>query len=154
MNPDSVTTARRLFGTDGVRGAVGELLDPELAVALGRAAAAETAVERPQVVIVRDTRESGPMLESALASGIAAGGGDAYLAGVLPTPAASILVRRPRLDLAAVVSASHNPWHDNGIKFFGPDGRKLEDGAEARIEERLESAADAGGVGRVRALDG
>ena len=90
-------------------------------------------VDAPQVVIVRDTRESGPMLEHALAAGIAAGGGDAYLAGVLPTPAASILVRRHGLDLAAVVSASHNPWHDNGIKFFGPAGMKLEDEAEARI---------------------
>jgi phosphoglucosamine mutase len=145
---------RRLFGTDGVRGRVGELITPELALALGRAAAASAGTERPQVVIVRDTRESGPMLEAALAAGIAAAGGDAYLAGVLPTPAASILVRRHALDLAAVVSASHNPWHDNGIKFFGPDGRKLEDGVEALIEERLDSAADAGGVGRVRALDG
>ena len=74
------------------------------------------------------------MLEAALAAGVAAGGGDAWLGGVLPTPAASILVRRHGLDLAAVVSASHNPWRDNGIKFFGADGRKLDDEAEARIE--------------------
>jgi phosphoglucosamine mutase len=150
----TVRQTRKLFGTDGVRGRVGELLDPELAVALGRAAAAETGVDAPQVVIVRDTRESGPMLEHALAAGIAAGGGDAYLAGVLPTPAAAILVRRHGLDLAAVVSASHNPWHDNGIKFFGPGGIKLEDEAEARIEQRIETGTEAARIGRIRALEG
>ena len=90
--------------------------------------------ERPQVLIVRDTRESGPMLEAALAAGIAAAGGEALLGGVLPTPAAAILVRRLGLDLAAVVSASHNPYRDNGIKFFGDAGTKLDDEAEARIE--------------------
>ncbi|HEX2436113.1 MAG TPA: phosphoglucosamine mutase [Solirubrobacterales bacterium] len=145
-----------MFGTDGVRGRVGELLDSELAVALGRAATAEARGDRPQVVIVRDTRESGPMLESALAAGITAAGGDAYLGGVLPTPAASILVRRLGLDLAAVVSASHNPWQDNGIKFFGPDGVKLGDEVEHRIEGRIASG-EAGapeGVGRVRTLEG
>jgi phosphoglucosamine mutase len=150
----TVRQTRKLFGTDGVRGRVGELLDPELAMALGRAAAAETGVDAPQVVIVRDTRESGPMLEHALAAGIAAGGGDAYLAGVLPTPAASILVLRHGLDLAAVVSASHNPWHDNGIKFFGPAGMKLEDEAEARIEQRIETGTDASRIGRIRVLEG
>ena len=150
----ATTHNRTLFGTDGVRGRVGEQLDPELAMALGRAAAAETGVDAPQVVIVRDTRESGPMLEHALAAGIAAGGGDAYLAGVLPTPAASILVRRHGLDLAAVVSASHNPWHDNGIKFFGPAGMKLEDEAEARIEQRIETGTEASRIGRVRVLEG
>jgi phosphoglucosamine mutase len=150
----TVRQSRKLFGTDGVRGRVGEVLDPELAMALGRAAAAETGVDAPQVVIVRDTRESGPMLEHALAAGIAAGGGDAYLAGVLPTPAASILVRRHGLDLAAVVSASHNPWHDNGIKFFGPGGIKLEDEAEARIEQRIETGIEASRIGRIRVLEG
>lgn len=159
MDQGSLTASRKLFGTDGVRGRVGELLDAELPVALGRAAAAETGIERPQVVIVRDTRESGTMLESALAAGIAAAGGDAYLAGVLPTPAASILVRRHGLDLAAVVSASHNPWQDNGIKFFGADGIKLDDAIEARIEERIsgsgEDVAPGGtGVGRIRTLEG
>jgi phosphoglucosamine mutase len=150
----TVRQSRKLFGTDGVRGRVGEALDPELAIALGRAAAAETGVDAPQIVIVRDTRESGPMLEHALAAGIAAGGGDAYIAGVLPTPAASILVRRHGLDLAAVVSASHNPWHDNGIKFFGPGGMKLEDEAEARIEQRIETGTEASRIGRIRALEG
>ena len=134
--------AAKLFGTDGVRGVAGELLTAELALALGRAARREAAsAERPQVLIVRDTRESGPMLEAALAAGVAEGGGDAWSAGVLPTPAASILVRRHGLDLAAVVSASHNPWRDNGIKFFGADGRKLDDDAEARIEARVRQAA-------------
>jgi phosphoglucosamine mutase len=151
---NATTRNRTLFGTDGVRGRAGEVLDPELATALGRAAAAETGVDAPQVVIVRDTRESGPMLEHALAAGIAAGGGDAYIAGVLPTPAASILVRRHGLDLAAVVSASHNPWHDNGIKFFGPSGTKLEDEAEARIEQRIETGTEASRIGRIRALEG
>jgi phosphoglucosamine mutase len=150
----TVRQSRKLFGTDGVRGRVGELLDPELAIALGRAAAAETGVDAPQIVIVRDTRESGPMLEHALAAGIAAGGGDAYLAGVLPTPAASILVRRHGLDLAAVVSASHNPWPDNGIKFFGRAGVKLEDEVEARIERRIEEGSEASRVGRIRVLEG
>ena len=156
MDSPSLIAKRALFGTDGVRGRVGELLTPELAVAVGRAAATEAAARRPQVVIVRDTRESGPMLESGLAAGIAAAGGDAYLGGVLPTPAASILVRRHGLDLAAVVSASHNPWQDNGIKFFGPDGMKLDHEIEGRIEERIaQGPASAGsGIGRIRTLEG
>jgi phosphoglucosamine mutase len=146
---------RNLFGTDGVRGVAGVELTAELALALGRASVLTSDIDRPQVLILRDTRESGPMLEAALAAGIAEGGGDAWLAGVLPTPAASILVRRHGLDLAAVVSASHNPWQHNGIKFFGGDGRKLDDEAEARIEERLTgTGSDAPAVGRVRELDG
>ncbi len=150
-----MTPPSKLFGTDGVRGIAGSELTAELALALGRAAALHASSERPQVLIVRDTRESGPMLESALASGVAEGGGDAWLAGVLPTPGASILVRRHGLDLAAVVSASHNPWEHNGIKFFGSDGRKLDEGLEGRIEESA-SAGGAGDspVGRVRQLDG
>ena len=144
---------RKLFGTDGVRGVAGEFLTPELAVRLGRAATRVVGVERPQVLIVRDTRESGPMLEDALASGIASAGGDALIGGVLPTPAASILVRRLGLDLAAVVSASHNPYRDNGIKFFSAQGTKLPDEAEAEIETVLE-AEGSGDVGRVRELEG
>ncbi len=131
-------SSRKLFGTDGVRGEVGTFLTAELATALGRAATASLEVERPQVLIVRDTRESGPMLEAALAAGIAAAGGDALLGGVLPTPAAAILVRRLGLDLAAVVSASHNPYRDNGIKFFSAAGTKLPDEVEARIEALME----------------
>jgi phosphoglucosamine mutase len=167
-----VTPERKLFGTDGVRGEVGTFLSAELALALGKASAAALAVERPQVLIVRDTRESGPMLETALAAGIAAAGGEALLGGVLPTPAAAVLVRRLGLDRAAVVSASHNPFRDNGIKFFSGSGTKLDDETEAQIESLLdervrdervrtfrpmgrESAnAPAGGAGRVRELDG
>jgi phosphoglucosamine mutase len=148
---------RKLFGTDGVRGPVGELLTPELALALGRAAtdATRTAgARRPQVLILRDTRDSGPMLEAALAAGVAAAGGDAWLGGILPSAAASILVRRHGLDLGAMISASHNPWSDNGIKFFGADGVKLDDDREADIEGRLAEPAAADGIGRVRALEG
>jgi phosphoglucosamine mutase len=151
--------ASKLFGTDGVRGVAGDLLTAELAVALGRAATFESASERPQVLIVRDTRESGQMLEAALASGVAGEGGDALVAGVLPTPAASVLVRRLGLDLAAVVSASHNPWSDNGIKFFGADGRKLGDASEARIEGSVSGSAPVDApaspsIGRIRELEG
>ena len=149
---------RKLFGTDGVRGVAGEFLGAELALRLGRAATLCSESDRPQVLIVRDTRESGPMLEAALAAGIAAagvaaGGGDALLAGVLPTPGAPLLVRRYGFDLAAVVSASHNPYRDNGIKFFSATGTKLGDEEEAAIEARLDDAA-AGPIGRVRALEG
>jgi phosphoglucosamine mutase len=132
------TTMRKLFGTDGVRGEAGAFLTAELALALGRAATASLESERPQVLIVRDTRESGPMLEAALAAGVAEAGGDALCAGVLPTPAAAVLVRKLGLDLAAVVSASHNPYKDNGIKFFGAGGSKLTDEAEAGIEALLD----------------
>src|SRR3954469_18103052 len=125
---------RKLFGTDGVRGVAGEFLTADLALGLGRAAASVSPGEKPQVLIVRDTRESGDMLEAALAAGVAAAGGHALIGGVLPTPGASLLIRRYGLDLAAVVSASHNPFEDNGIKFFGPDGTKLDDDHEAKIE--------------------
>jgi phosphoglucosamine mutase len=144
---------RKLFGTDGVRGPVGGLLTPDLAVRLGRAAALQAEAERPQVLIVRDTRESGPMLEDALAAGVAAGGGDAMLAGVLPTPAASVLARRLTFDLAGVVSASHNPYGDNGIKFFDSRGIKLDDETEAAIEARLDEETREN-VGGVRRLEG
>jgi phosphoglucosamine mutase len=146
----------KLFGTDGVRGEAGTFVTAELATALGRAATAALEIERPQVLIVRDTRESGPMLEAALAAGIAAAGGDALLGGVLPTPAAAILVRRHGFDLAAVVSASHNPFGDNGIKFFSADGMKLGDETEARIESLVgaEIPDPAAGIGRVRELEG
>jgi phosphoglucosamine mutase len=149
-----VTTARELFGTDGVRGEAGTFLSAELATALGRATTATLEAERPQVLIVRDTRESGPMLEAALAAGIAAAGGDALLGGVLPTPAAAILVKRLGLDLAAVVSASHNPFHDNGIKFFDSRGVKLADAVEAEIEAKMDEAPAAAHAGHVRELNG
>jgi phosphoglucosamine mutase len=145
--------ARKLFGTDGVRGVAGEFLSADLALDLGRAAATISPAEAPQVLIVRDTRESGEMLEAAVAAGVAAAGGHALLGGVLPTPGASLLVRRYGFDLAAVVSASHNPYRDNGIKFFGPDGTKIDDSQEERIEELLEAPSERP-IGRVRELHG
>jgi phosphoglucosamine mutase len=149
-----VTTGRKLFGTDGVRGEAGTFLTAELVTALGRAATASLQAPRPQILIVRDTRESGPMLESALAAGIAAAGGDALLGGVLPTPAAAILVKRLGFDLAAVVSASHNPYRDNGIKFFSAQGTKLDDDAEARIEALIEADGENAETGQVGELNG
>ena len=144
-----------MFGTDGVRGRAGEFLTPELAVALGRAAVAHSEAPRPQMLIVRDTRESGEMLEAAIAAGASAAGGDALIAGVLPTPAAPLLLRRHRLDLAAVISASHNPYDDNGIKLFGPDGFKLDDSTEHAIEGELgQPVARTARVGRVRRFRG
>src|SRR5271168_3889753 len=146
--------ARKLFGTDGVRGVAGTFLTAELALALGRAATASTGagradrVDRPQVLIIRDTRESGEMLQAALAAGVSAAGGDALLAGVLPTPAAPLLIGRYGFDLAVVISASHNPYQDNGIKFFAGDGYKLSDESELEIERELERAGNgAGGAG-------
>jgi phosphoglucosamine mutase len=150
---EGAEASRKLFGTDGVRGVAGEFLTAELATALGRAAAAIAPAEAPQVLIVRDTRESGEMLEAALAAGVAAGGGHALLGGVLPTPGASLLVRRYGFDLAAVVSASHNPYQDNGIKFFGPEGTKLDDDQEAEIVRLLGEPVSTR-LGRVRELHG
>ncbi len=132
---------------------MGDLLTPDLAVRLGRAAALAAEAERPQFLIVRDTRESGPMLEEALAAGIAAGGGDAMLGGVLPTPAASVLARRLSFDLAAVVSASHNPFSDNGVKFFNERGTKLDDDRELEIEGRMDEQTGER-IGGVRILEG
>jgi len=147
--------SRELFGTDGVRGRAGEFLSAELALGLARAAVNHGAWDRPQVLIVRDTRESGEMLEAAIAAGVAAAGGDALLAGVLPTPAAPLLVRRHGLQMAAVISASHNPYEDNGIKLFAADGFKLDDDTEHAIEAELERPAKTlGRIGRVRRLHG
>ncbi len=156
---------RKLFGTDGVRGVAGEFLTAELALALGAAATRSTAGasspkgERPQVLIVRDTRESGEMLQAALAAGVSAAGGDALLGGVLPTPAAPLLIHRYGFDLAAVISASHNAYRDNGIKFFAGDGYKLSDESELAIERELDAHAPGapGGaptIGRIRELRG
>jgi phosphoglucosamine mutase len=146
---------RELFGTDGIRGRAGQFLTAELALKLARAAVQRIEADRPQVVIVRDTRESGEMLESAIAAGVTAGGGDALLAGVLPTPAAPLLVCRHRLDLAAVISASHNPYEDNGIKLFASDGFKLHDDTEHEIEAALDQPPASGQrIGRVRRFHG
>ena len=93
------------------------------------------------MLIVRDTRESGEMLQAAVAAGVSAAGGDALLGGVLPTPAAPLLIGRYGFDLAVVLSASHNPYEDNGIKFFAADGYKLTDEAEQAIEQALRARA-------------
>jgi len=156
---------RSYFGTDGVRGVAGDVLSADLALRLGRAAtvqassgsasAGDAAGPAPRVLVIRDTRESGDMLEAALAAGIASAGGDVLLGGVLPTPAAPMLVAQYGFDLAVVISASHNPYRDNGIKFFGADGFKLTDAAEEAIEARLDDPAPAGVTpGRVRTLHG
>jgi phosphoglucosamine mutase len=149
---------RKLFGTDGVRGVAGGLLTAELALGLAQAATRKTGAKRPQVLIVRDTRESGEMLQAAVAAGVSAAGGDALLGGVLPTPAAPLLIGRYGFDLAVVLSASHNPFQDNGIKFFAGDGYKLSDENELAIERELEEAAStstaAPAIGRIRELRG
>jgi phosphoglucosamine mutase len=148
------------FGTDGVRGLANVELTPELALALGRAAARVLGRAAP-FVVARDTRRSGPMLEAAVAAGLASEGADVELAGVLPTPAAAHASQVWGCP-AAVISASHNPFPDNGIKFFAAGGRKLDDNAEAGIEAELEgllaepaattgSRPEGAGVGVVRA---
>jgi phosphoglucosamine mutase len=147
---------RRLFGTDGVRGAFGRDLTTDLARELGRAAVVALArYERgsPTFVIGRDTRASGEPLEAALVEGITGAGGDVYLAGVEPTPAIAFLTTGLSASSGIVISASHNPPSDNGIKFFGPLGFKLSDEIEAEIESEV-TRGD-GGIGRpgqVRAL--
>ena len=153
--------AGRLFGTDGVRGvANGDVLNPAVALALGRAAAlfaSERGAEPPVIVVGRDTRRSGPMLEDALSAGIASAGGVALRAGVLPTPGIAWLVREQGASLGAVISASHNPFPDNGIKLFGADGFKLEDEEEDRVEALLSDERErplGAGVGESRRLGG
>ncbi len=137
---------RKYFGTDGVRGRVGEPpITPELVLKLGWAAgrvlAADTvrAGGRPAVLIGKDTRLSGYMLEAALEAGLSAAGVDVYLTGPLPTPAVAYLTRALRLSAGIVISASHNPYDDNGIKFFSGAGAKLPDAVELAIEKGMES---------------
>lgn len=125
----------KLFGTDGIRGIAGSDLTAELATEVGRAVA--SLGSRPSIVIGRDTRVSGLMLEEALAAGLTSMGADVLTAGVLPTPGVAFLVVDQRADAGAVISASHNPPEYNGIKFFGPDGRKLSDVQEEAIEALL-----------------
>jgi len=128
----------RLFGTDGVRGEANVTLMPEMAYRLGRAATLyfgkDSEEEQPLIIIGRDTRLSGEMLEAALVAGICSAGGRAMLAGIIPTPAVAYLARKHRAKAGIVISASHNPFHDNGIKFFGGDGYKLPDSVEDELE--------------------
>src|SRR5688572_8538535 len=128
---------RKLFGTDGVRGTANlEPMTSETAMQLGRAAAHifMRRAGRHQVVIGKDTRLSGYMLESALTSGICSMGVDVLLVGPLPTPAVAFLARSLRVDAGVMISASHNPYEDNGIKFFSREGWKLPDEIESQIE--------------------
>ncbi|HXX12639.1 MAG TPA: phosphoglucosamine mutase [Burkholderiales bacterium] len=155
---------RKYFGTDGVRGRVGEVpITPELVMHLGYAAgkvlagsAAHAGGDPPAVLIGKDTRISGYMLESALQAGLSAAGVDIYLSGPLPTPAVAYLARALRLQAGIVISASHNPFEDNGIKFFAASGDKLPDAVEQEIERRLEApivTAPSAGLGRARRIN-
>jgi phosphoglucosamine mutase len=130
-------TSRRLFGTDGIRGTANSApMTAEMALKLGQAAGLlfTRGSHRHRVIIGKDTRLSGYMLEPALTAGFTSAGMNVTLAGPLPTPAIAMLTRSLRLDLGVVISASHNPFEDNGIKLFGPDGTKLSDETEAEIE--------------------
>ena len=146
----------RLFGTDGIRGRANEgPLTPEMAVAFGRAVAAKFGSAGGPLVIGRDTRISGPMLEHAVASGVAAMGVDVVLAGVVPTPAVAFLTRHLKGCAGVVISASHNPFEDNGLKIFKGDGMKCDDALELEIEALIlgdalrKQGAVEGKIGRI-----
>ncbi len=158
---------RKFFGTDGIRGRVGEPpITPDFVMRLGNAAgrvlasgvAASTrprGAAHPSVVIGKDTRVSGYMLESALQAGLSAAGVDVYLCGPMPTPAVAYLARALRLSAGIVISASHNPYDDNGIKFFSGDGNKLPDAAELQIERMLDEpllTLESAKLGRARRI--
>jgi phosphoglucosamine mutase len=157
--------ARRFFGTDGIRGKVGELpITPDFVLRLGYAAGKVLAGgngwantgQRPTVLIGKDTRVSGYMLEAALESGFSAAGVDVMLAGPMPTPGIAYLTRALRLAAGVVISASHNPYYDNGIKFFSAQGDKLPDEVELKIEEQLDqplACAASEQLGKARRLD-
>ncbi|CCH90256.1 Phosphoglucosamine mutase [Modestobacter italicus] len=154
----------RLFGTDGVRGLANADLTPELALAVARAAASVLAdrdgTSRPVAVVGRDPRASGEMLEAAVVAGLASAGAEVLRAGVLPTPAIAHLTGRTEADLGVMISASHNPMPDNGIKLFSRGGHKLPDAVEAAIEQRIagregiDHRPTGAAIGRVRDLDG
>jgi phosphoglucosamine mutase len=153
--------SRKYFGTDGVRGTVGEMpITPEFVLRLGQAAGrALTSTSdghRPAVLIGKDTRISGYMLEAALEAGLASAGVDVLLCGPLPTPGVAYLTRALRLDAGVVISASHNPYPDNGIKFFSALGKKLPDAVEAAIETELErplACVTSSNLGKARRID-
>jgi phosphoglucosamine mutase len=134
----SLKIMTNLFGTDGIRGQANRLLTPELVLSLSRAIAAAMVPEGGHVIIGRDTRTSGPMIETVLSAGLASAGLDVCLAGIIPTPAISFLIKDERADLGIVISASHNPPEDNGIKLFDRDGLKLSQEEEVRIEAALQ----------------
>src|SRR6188472_2718878 len=151
--------ARRFFGTDGIRGSANSTpMTSEVALRVGMAAGKlfTNGSYRHRVVIGKDTRLSGYMIESALVSGFTAVGMDVFQLGPMPTPAVAMLTRSLRADLGVMISASHNPFADNGIKLFGPDGYKLNDEDELAIEKRLEVGprlADPELIGRARRID-
>jgi phosphoglucosamine mutase len=151
--------SRRYFGTDGIRGTVGMTpITADFMLRLGHAVGSvlRRKVARPTVIIGKDTRISGYMIESALEAGFASAGVGVLLSGPLPTPGVAYLTRALRLDLGVVISASHNPFADNGIKFFSAHGEKLPDDWEAAVETALDEPArwvDAAGLGRARRLD-
>lgn len=131
----------QLFGTDGVRGVANRDLTPELALQIGRAAAGILPKDERPIFVARDTRLSGTMLEAALIAGITSAGRDATSLGILPTPAVACITRSAQGAAGVMISASHNPIEDNGIKIFGPDGFKLSDDLEDRIESLIDSPA-------------
>jgi len=151
--------ARKYFGTDGIRGRTNEgPMTPEVAMRVGQAAGRRflRGTHRHRVVIGKDTRLSGYMMESALTAGFTSVGMDVVLVGPMPTPAVAMLARSMRADLGVMISASHNPFADNGIKLFGPDGYKLSDADEAAIEKGIERApvlAASEAIGRARRVD-
>jgi phosphoglucosamine mutase len=162
MSPKEERASQRLFGTDGVRGVANvHPMTAEVAMQLGRALAylIRNGTHRHRVIIGKDTRLSGYMLEQALAAGITSMGVDVWLTGPLPTPGISNLTTSMRADAGAVISASHNPYQDNGIKFFWRDGFKLPDETEAKLEELLSTGAmdtirpTADNIGRAFRLD-
>lgn len=163
MKPTSQAGERRLFGTDGIRGVANEApITPELALQLGRAVthvAGRGKTHAPRVLIGKDTRLSGYMIETAISSGICSMGGRVLLCGPIPTPAVAHLTTSMRADAGIVISASHNPYADNGIKIFGADGFKLPDEAEAEIERLIADDSLLGrrktgpGVGRAEKLE-
>ncbi|MBN9587754.1 MAG: phosphoglucosamine mutase [Alphaproteobacteria bacterium 64-11] len=151
---------RKYFGTDGIRGRINANLTPEIALKAGMAAGRifTRGAYRHRVVIGKDTRLSGYMIESALVSGFTAVGMDVFQFGPLPTPAVAMLTRSLRADLGVMITASHNPFGDNGIKFFGPDGQKLSDAVEMEIEELMANGMNQGlavgaGLGRAKRVD-
>ncbi len=155
------TRERQIFGTDGVRGlANAGAMTPDSLLRLGMAAgrAFRSGAHRHRVVIGKDTRLSGYMIEPALTAGFAATGMDVFLLGPLPTPAMAMLTRSLRADLGVMISASHNPYHDNGVKFFGPDGYKLSDDMELHLEGLMAEGANRGlaapeNLGRVKRIE-
>ena len=158
----SSSNTRRYFGTDGIRGTVGHApITPDFMLRLGHAVGhvlrqAAQPGSRPTVLIGKDTRISGYMIESALEAGFASAGVDVLLTGPLPTPGVAYLTRALRLDLGVVISASHNPYGDNGIKFFSAKGEKLPDEWELAVEAALDEPpawADSAGLGRARRID-